>query len=322
MLNFYISISRNKRFVLTTIVVLFVLIVSHMLYFEKFSRYVVKNDLSAKLFHTIEEKGKEITVASIGTSHTADGLSSDAKYFFNYGRSGTWDPQVTYAKVSHLIKNAPHLKVLLLEVDHISILTYDPALHTTSPEQYLYLLKHVNEALDEEKRPKSDNDQPVLISLQEDVAPVIHRKYFQNYLTGRGKKKEETSPWAQLTSKEKIQSAKKRIHSYRIDTPSKIDKAVRNYYTKAIEKAKAKGVKVYLIYYPQTKEYMEEIDEENHKKVDDFVTDLVKEKGVKVLDYRHLFASDELFFENQDHVNEKGSEALTEDVMRVIENDL
>ena len=322
MLSSYISISRNKLFVWSFSVVLFLAIILHVMYFEKFSRYVLKNDHSAKIFHFVEKEGENIKIAAIGTSHTMDALKIDADYFFNYARPSTWYPQVAYAKVSHLLKCASNLKVLLLEVDHISILGYDHLLHTTEPDQYLYLLKHVSEALYEEERITYDNKSTFLLSLQADVAPIIHRKYFQSYLTGRGKKKEKVSPWVTLTSKEKIESAKKRTHSYRIDTASPIDKSVHDYYVKAISEAKKKGVKVYLLFNPQTKEYLAEINEKNNIKVDDFVSDLAKKENVKVLDYRYYFAEDESYFENQDHVNKKGSEVLTREVMKAIKNDL
>ena len=125
MLNSYISISKNKLFVSSAAFVLLLGIVSHVVFFESFSRDVLKNDLSAKLFHFIKNEGESIKVSAIGTSHTADALRMKENHFFNYARSSTWYPQVAYAKVSHLLKNAPNLKVLLLEVDHISILAYD-----------------------------------------------------------------------------------------------------------------------------------------------------------------------------------------------------
>ena len=293
----------------------------HVVYFEIFSREVVKNDLSKKKFQLIQKEGASIKVSAIGTSHTADSLKMNEEYFFNYARSGTWYPQVAYAKVSHLLKYASNLKVLLLEVDHISLLGYNHLLYSQEPDQYLYLLKHVNESLYEEERIAAYNNKSTfLLSLQEDVAPVIHRKYFQSYLMGRGRK-QEVSIWATLTAKEKILRAKKRTRSYRIDTPSKIDKAVRDYYVKAISEAKKKGVKVYLLFNPQTKEYLSEINEENNIKVDDFVFTLARKENVKILDYRHYFAADESLFLNQDHVNERGSEVLTKEVMRVIKND-
>ncbi len=323
MLNSYISISRNRFFVFSFIFVLLLLIALHIIYFEKFSRYVLKNDFSAKQFQLIKNSGPKIKIAAIGTSHTGDALRSDAEYFFNYGRTSTWYPQVAYAKVSHLLKYAPNLKVLLLEVDHISILGYDHAVQTSMPENHLYLLKHTNESLYEENGAgMNDKKAPFLLSMQPDVAPVIHRKYFQDYLVGRGKKKEVVSPWATLTPKEKMESAKKRTHTYHLDSPSEIDQSVRDYYMKAIVKAKELGVEVYLIFNPQTKEYLAEIKEGNHMQVDDFVSALSKEKRVTVLDYRHYFGLDESFFENQDHLNDKGSKALTEEVMKVIQNDL
>ena len=323
MLNSYISISKNKLFVRSAISVLFLIIILHLMFFENFSRKVLKNDLSTKIFHYIQNEGERIKVSAIGTSHTGDSLRMNEDYFFNYARSSTWYPDVAYAKVSHLLKYAPNLKVLFLEVDHISILGYDHTIHTPRPQKYLYLLNHVSHTLYDEKKSNLDDEQsPFFVSLQTDVAPVIHRKFFQSYLMGRGKKKEEVSPWETLTAKERIKSAKKRTRNYRIDTPSNIDKAVRDYYSRAILRAKEQGVKVYLIFNPQTKEYLAEIIEENNQRVDYFVSTLAREMNVTVLDYRHYFESDESFFENQDHLNTKGAEVFSREVMRVIENDL
>ena len=323
MLNSYISISRNKLFVWSVTLTLLLFMAFHLMYFETFSREVLKNDLSAKRFHFIEKNGNTIKIAAIGTSHTGDSMQIDEDYFINYARSGSWDPMVAYAKASQLLHSAVNLKVLLLEVDHICLLSYDPILHTVAPEQYLYLLKHVKKPLYEKNR-LYDNEGKIswLLSLQSDVAPVIHRKYFQSYLMGRENKKEVISPWSTLTSKEKIESAKKRTHSYRIDTPSYINKAVRDYYVEAIREAKKKGVKVYLLFNPQSKEYFAEIDEENNILVNTFVSELAKKDNVSVLDYRYYFKSDESFFENQDHVNKKGSEVISREVVKVIKNDL
>jgi len=321
MLSSYISISRNRLFVWSALAVLFLFISLHVVYFEIFSRQIVKNDLSKKRFHLIQKEGASIKVSAIGTSHTSDSLKMNEEYFFNYARSGTWYPQVAYSKVSHLLKYASNLKVLLLEVDHISLLGYNHLLHSHEPDQYLYLLKHVNELLYEEERITTYNKSTFLLSLQEDVAPVIHRKYFQSYLIGRGRKK-EVSVWATLTAKEKILRAKKRTRSYQIDTPSKIDKAVRDYYVKAIREAKKRGVKVYLLFNPQTKEYFSEINAENNIEVDKFVSTLSINDNVYVLDYRHLFDTNESYFANQDHLNRQGSEILTQKVVGVIEDDI
>ena len=301
--------------------VLFLFISAHVVYFEIFSRRILKNDLSAKKFHYIEENGESISVAAIGTSHTEDSIKLNKKYFYNYAHFTTWNPMVAYAKFSHLLEHSLNLKVIILEVDHISLLAYDGTLHTTVPEQYLYLLKHVKKPLYEKNKLQENGEQfPWLVSLHSDVAPVIHRKYLQNYLTGRDKKK-EVSVWETLTPKEKMLRAKKRTHAYRIDSSSKIDKSVHDYYVKAIREAKKKGLKVYLLFNPQTKEYLAEINEENNIKVDDFVFGLARKEKVKILDYRHYFAENESFFENQDHVNKKGSEVLTKEVMKVIKND-
>lgn len=322
MLNSYISISRNKLFVLSFIFVLILLIFLHMIYFERFSRNVLKNDFSAKRFHDVEKHGNKIKVAAIGTSHTDDGLEEDFDYFFNYGRMSTYFPQVGYAKVSHLLKYAHNLKVLLLEVDHLDILGYDHLTHTSMPDNHLYLLKHVNELLYDENKININNAKPAFfLSLQSDIAPVIHRKYFQDYLLRRGKK-EIANQWSKLTVKEKIESAKKRVHTSNLDSLLEIDQAVRDYYYKAIKKAKDQGVKIYLIFYPQTKEYFSAINEKNNLKVERFISDLAKKENVTVLDYRNYFEANETFFENQDHLNKKGSEILTKEIMQVIHNDL
>ena len=48
----------------------------------------------------------------------------------------------------------------------------------------------------------------------------------------------------------------------------------------------------------------------------------LKKNNVNVLDYRHYFESNESYFENQDHINNRGAEVLTQEVIRVIKNDL
>ncbi|WP_428357430.1 hypothetical protein [Methyloprofundus sp.] len=77
-----------------------------------------------------------------------------------------------------------------------------------------------------------------------------------------------------------------------------------------------------MVFNPQTKEYLAEINEENNIKVNDFVYNLAKAKNVTVLDYHHYFKEDESFFVNQDHINKKGSKVLGQEVLQVIKNDL
>ncbi len=329
MLNSYTLISKNKLFVWSLTVVLTLLLAFHIFYFEKFSYDVLKKeDLSAKRFLSIKNQGDNIKVSAIGTSHTGSALYMDRSFFFNYGRATTWYPQVAYAKVSHLLQYATNLKVLLLEVDHIDILYYNHLRDINTPRKYDYLLNHVNKPLNEGKRYNSNAKKSIfLLSLQKNVSPGIHRKYLQEYIKKKVKQKKvkqkkQVIPWATLSSKEKVLKAKRRILEYGLENPLVIDSAVCDYYRKAIRAAKKKGVKVYLIFYPQTQEYLEGIHEKNNLKVDNFVFDLANDENISVLDYRHYFISDESSFSNQDHVNGKGGKALTQEVLKVIKDDI
>jgi len=317
-LNFYILTFKNKFFVLTILFILSFLIILHITYFENFSHYVLKNDRSAKIFNFIKDNGRNIKIAAIGTSHTANGLTSKEETFFNYGAPSTWYPQVAYAKATHLLDYASNLKILLLEVDHISVLRYTHLLDTQMPEQYLYLLKHVNEPFNEKIVYTNTSKKHILLSLQSDIAPVLHRKLFQNYLRNRGEKKTETNSWLTLTSKEKREKAKKRIHSYYLDTPSKIDGDTLSYYNRIIQKAQTQNVQVYLIYYPQTIEYLSQINDKNNIIVENFVNELCKKYNIKKLDFRYFFENNESSFANQDHITKKASFIIFKEIAKDI----
>lgn len=320
MLNFYTLISKNKLYTYIIVCSLTLFILSHLIYFENFSRNVVKNDFSAKKFNFIKDNGDLIEVAAIGTSHTYDAFITNTKsYFFNYGRPLSWYPHVAYAKSSHLMKYLSNLKVILLEVDHINIFAYDSKINTSMPDKHLYLLKNATELLYEKvNNENTTNDKPFLLSLQPDVAPVIHRKYIQELMLQNGNKKDIELNWEKLSLTEKQESAKKRLQSYSLDKPLKIDKAVYEYYLKTISKAQKLGIKIYLVFYPQTKEYLEGINEANNLQLNKFIKKLLKFDNVNLLDYRYYFKNKQSSFANQDHVNKKGSKILLDEIERNI----
>jgi len=310
MLNFYISISKYRIFTISIVLLLSLLMGFHFIYFEYFSKKTLQNDMETRNFKYIEKNGSSIKFASIGTSHTGDALKINDNSYYNYGGSDGWYPQVMYAKFVHLLKNAPNLKVLFLEVDHISILTYDYKIHNEMPKQYLYLLQHVDETLDETIKLKENENNLYFISMRENVAPVIHRKFIQNYLVNSGKKDIE-SQWSVKTEIEKMNSAKKRIESYKLNYTLSMDKLVIQYFNKVIEESKKHDIQLYLVFYPQTKEYLSQINETNNLLVEDFVTSLSKKENLILLDYRNIFKEHSEYFANQDHLNDIGAKHFT-----------
>jgi len=318
MLNSYILTFNNKIFVKSILFILLTFILIHLVYFEKFSREALKDDHEANRFNYIKQHGNNINIAAIGTSHTGNALQFSDSYFYNYGGMDGWYPQVMYSKFSHLLKNAPNLKVLFLEIDHISILTYDYKIHNKMPERYLYLLNNVKESLDESQMLKKVDTKPLLVSMKEDVAPVIHRKLIQKYLVGRNKKKIE-SQWSSKSKVEKDLSAEKRIKSYKLNKGLEIDTSVVKYFERVIKKANDHEIKVYLVYNPQTKEYLSKIKKENNLLVENFVNILSKKKDVTILDYRNYFdKNNDLYFSDQDHVNSEGSKLISKEIYNTV----
>jgi len=322
MLSSYILTFKHKSYVIGIILVLSTFIMIHMTFFENFSRYIVKNEKSVKLFKFIKNSSKKIEVVSIGTSHTGDALHYQKKIFFNYGASSTWYPEVAYAKASHVLKYVKNLKVLLLEVDHISVLSYDSTLHPSLPNKFFYLLTNVENRLIEDSNHNITKDSNFMVSLKSNVAPVIHRKLIQEYLLHRGKQKEKINHWADLLKQNRINSAKKRVESYRLNEILTIDPLTKEYYRKIITEAKKKNIEVYLIYYPQTKEYLDAIKSENNLILNTFVHKLAEDYQIKVLDYRHIFENNISMFANQDHINQKASVSFTQKVFKDIKMDI
>lgn len=317
MLNFYILIFNNKFkvFILTIILFLTTFMLIHIFSFEKFSRTLLKNDISKKRFDYVKKHGSKIEIAAIGTSHTDNGLIGNIN-LFNYGRMSTYFPQVAYSKAFHLMEYSPNLKALLLEIDHIDVFAYSSDSDLLMPDNHKYLLKNTTNLL--YNTDIKTTKEPIFKSLQEDMAPVIHRKLIQEYLISSGEPKSKSIQWHKLLQNEKNNIAKKRVSSYNLDTVLNIDDSIYDYYNKTIENAIKKDINIFLILYPQTEEYLNEINNNNNIKLDEFISSLSSKKRVVLLDYRHIFKMKPIYFENQDHLNTKGAKVFT----KIIQNDL
>jgi len=297
-----------KAFSTCSVLLLLCLLIAHMAYFEYYARVVLlAEDVGTRKYHEIEGLGEQLKVVAIGTSHTEKGLVSQNKEFYNYGRMMTWYPQVAGAKVKHVLDISPNLKTLILEVDHLDVLKYNHHQHTRLPKNHTYLLQ------EEGVIPMDQTDFFMFLSLQNDVAPVIHKKLLATleYRSQHKLIKSQVNMWTRLTNEEKESKAVKRVKSQLLNIPRRVDENVDAYYQTAIAQALTKGIKVYLILYPQTKEYFQAIHPSNHKTLMNYIHKLKKNYNIKLLDYRNLFSEQEGYFMNQDHLSQIGSESLS-----------
>ncbi|MDX8394432.1 MAG: hypothetical protein R8K21_07615, partial [Mariprofundales bacterium] len=75
-----------------------------------------------------------------------------------------------------------------------------------------------------------------------------------------------------------------------------IDIYIKSYYESTIKLALIKKVNVFIILYPQSKEYFEEILFQNNIILESFINQLAKNPNVYILDYRNLFVDREYLF--------------------------
>jgi len=316
MLNFYTLTFKSSCFVKVIMTMLVMMIVAHVMFFESFARNnIFTEDFSARQYLKLKKMGNQIKVVAIGTSHIQHGVIIDSRSFFNYGRMFTWYPQVALAKVKHAFYSSKNLTALILEVDPLCLFKYDHNRHKQMPGNHAYLLSHILN-----KHEIDNSNDLVFVSLMEDVAPAIHKKYFEYVLKKNIEKRKMakkttgrhaiTTAWMKLTDSEKKEKAMKRAKGQLLSFPRIIDNETDHYYREAITLATKRNVHVYLLITPQTKEYMASIHPTNNRLLESYVNKLSVFNNVTVLDYRKLFEHQEYMFGDQDHLNVRGAKEL------------
>jgi hypothetical protein len=106
--------------------------------------------------------------------------------------------------------------------------------------------------------------------------------------------------WNDLNPSERVLQASKRVNDFNLDTKSDIQNQC---FKKIIKFCKNNNIELILVQIPLSKEFM---NDPNFSIYD--YSEIPEMKELKILDYTKIYWNKPFFFEDQDHLNEKGAE--------------
>lgn len=306
-MNFCTSTFKSKTFVVIFVAVLAFSLLVQLVGLEYYTRTEILGiDGQTK---ALMETGSQYDTIILGTSHTnyEGKLHKIDGKVFGYGYPYTY-PVVMYAKVKKIIEYAPNVKRIVMEADTHQFFAFSH--HNSSTyATYHYLLKNVQ-----------GGDATLLYSLDKEIAPGLHKKMIKDWLRKIFKrvkksvtheKSEGHTVWSELPESTRTAAAQRRVAYFGFREDDAMNTDSLDYFEKAIRLAREHNIGVVLIRHPLTKEYLRALYPKIQHDVDVYLAKLAQQKGVEVLDLRHVFDANQSLFANQDHLNYEGQEAIS-----------
>lgn len=265
-----------------------------------------------------DEKKGNIEILFMGDSHPANAVNTS--YFengFNFaGLSESYDQ--TYYKFRKAVKDNPNLKIVVLPLELYSFSDY-------RANKYVYVwywLKY----LGYEDLSKITKKSKLNLYMASKI-PVLGNGIELYRLFGEKDTTSIINGWHMNTGNWSSVDNKNQVASERIKIQFKdkysVDALLFYYFLKIITLAEENNIKVVIVKYPLSPEYIEEIEktpfniESYYRTVNNFVS---KNENVMTLDY-HDFYTDEKLFANQDHLNVYGANVFSKELKNeLVEN--
>ncbi len=115
--------------------------------------------------------------------------------------------------------------------------------------------------------------------------------------------------WSELSDNEKLKRAEERVDGQFVSKNR--SKKLENTLLDIIRLCKNNNIKLIGIKFPVSSSYLLKISKKNYN-----ADSILISKGVEVLNYREIFKDKDYFFNDQDHLNTKGSEAFTKEIFK------
>ena len=267
-----------------------------------------------------EDMKGDIEILFMGDSHPANAVNTS--YFdnsFNFAElSESYDQ--TYFKFRKSVKDNPNLKVVVIPLEFYSFSDY-------RANKYVYVwywLKY----LGYEDLSKITGKSKLNLYIGTKI-PVLGNGIELFRLFGQQDTTKIINGWHTNTGNWTAVENKNHVASERIKVQFKnkydIDAELFYYFLKIIDLAHENDIKVVIVKYPLSPEYISEIEktpfsiESYYMTVDNFVS---QKENVLILDY-HDFYTDSKLFANQDHLNINGANVFSKELSeRIAEEEI
>lgn len=307
-----------KKFIIRLIVFMFAFLVMLSLLNSYFLKLVLAQTAVQRSDNQFKEYASSTKILFLGDSHSRNAIDPELiPHSFNYAFSGENYIQ-TYYKLKYVLDNNKDIKAVILPLDLHSFFI---EMAESSKNEWFW--KKYIDYLE-----LSRNDQRVSYVQKMIISqfPVIDNGgEFLNNLKG-GQKLSILSKGYSIENdnfayvNDKTENAKNRV-SLQLNGKGVLDNVLLMYFEKTLEYARLKGVKVYLVKFPISKEYhsvmMDAVEEENDysSKID---TVLQEHKEATVLDFQNIYFDRPDFFHNSDHLNRDGSLDFTKKLKKIL----
>jgi hypothetical protein len=283
---------------------------------EVFTRKIlIPNDIINQKEQMLLNKKDNIKIISLGDSHTMYNMNINSPEYFNFGISSEPVP-IWYFKLKWLIKNNPKLKSVLLQADyHIFSDCRTKDVEYLTKQYVKYIDEKVDNNLGNYPLP-GYSGKITFYSMQINYSKIVLKSFF-NYIVGSFKKPDildngsfvkESGNSPFLSKQEKIEKAKIRFENH-FSCGSAINQGLVDYYEKIIKLANDNNIKIFLVRYPLSEEYIA-LAGNMETEFSDLLGYFSEKYKISILDYKNEFCGIDNAFESPDHLSGQFAEKL------------
>lgn len=302
----------RQRFIKTGIVFAVVLIIVILLVNAVYVKYILSQRSMFRQdveYNRFKMNNSEASIIFLGDSHAEDGIRSGyIQDAFNYGMNS-----------ENYIKNYYKLKKVV-ETDNFTIrcvaIEIDPQSFSTAHYTKTAIMQYkayYSRFMTFDEIVKVRNDSPAAVWFEIYLPFIGQGTDFWNVFLLKPKAVPEkiVNPDRQRLSEVLAEKSKSAVFRYYADQ-DRVGSIPVDYYTRIIEYAKDNNIKIILLKYPQSKEYLDLMEQRNLSNRAYYadilnITQAAIGNDFKVADYQGIFFSDPEYFSDPDHLNENGA---------------
>lgn len=145
-----------------------------------------------------------------------------------------------------------------------------------------------------------------IIPLFNPKTTVIVKNYFKSIFTH--KKKRQTN-WKLNKNKRTVARKRAELQFDGLESSKKMIVCVKS----IVELCKDRDIEIVAIKFPLSRDYLIETEDKNYG-----ADDLFRSLGIEIYDFKEIFIGYDEYFANQDHLNNKGGELFSEELIKML----
>ena len=274
----------------------------------------MKESILSRTDRQFEQFGNEIKYMILGDSHSQYGLDPDILgESFNFSSSsGSYIN--AYYKLKHILNNTDKtVKTVILPLDTHSFSSW----YFEGPSNSWYWIKYVD--FREVGRYRKKSLLYSVLKIQAYWAPYIgKRESFLRFIETKDKERKIINGFIPLDEEPDdmgtLDDKAREIIKHHFEGKKLYDESIMHYFWKALEICDNNNMRVVLIRFPVTQQYMNAALNWIDEKAEEELMRGIKIKYPKatVLDYRNIYFNNPQYFKDADHLNRQGADLFSQ----------